>query len=327
MRRVSRLAYILAASHSGSTLLAMLIGAHPEACTVGELNAGSFGNTDDYRCSCRQKIKDCAFWGRVREGMKQKGIADFDMTRAGTSIHHVQGWQARRLLAPLCRGPFLEGVRDLGLALAPGWRAHLEETQRRNAALVGVLREITGAKIIIDSSKLALRLKYLLRNPELDIKVIRLVRDGRAVSLTYTDEWSFADASNPSLRGGGGGARRPPPRRNMADAAREWRRSNEAADCLAARLPASQWIRVSYEQICRQPETTLKTLCQFLDLNPGAINLDFRSRAQHVIGNGMRLDASSEIRLDERWRTALSPDSLRVFDAVAGVLNHQYGYQ
>ena len=36
---VTKLAYILAASHSGSTLLAMLLGAHRETCTVGELKA------------------------------------------------------------------------------------------------------------------------------------------------------------------------------------------------------------------------------------------------------------------------------------------------
>ena len=38
-----RLAYLLAASHSGSTLLAMLLGAHPEACTAGELKATNLG--------------------------------------------------------------------------------------------------------------------------------------------------------------------------------------------------------------------------------------------------------------------------------------------
>jgi hypothetical protein len=32
-----RLAYILAASHSGSTLLSMLLGSHPQIATVGEM--------------------------------------------------------------------------------------------------------------------------------------------------------------------------------------------------------------------------------------------------------------------------------------------------
>jgi hypothetical protein len=304
----------------------MLLGAHPQACTVGELKADGIGDAESYRCSCGQRLKDCDFWSKVREGMLEKGIQDYDVTRAGTSIFGVASPYARRLLAPLPRTILWETGRDLALFLSPRWRAHLKRTQVRNAALMEVVLEVAGARVIIDSSKLALRLKYLLRNPALDIKVIRLVRDGRAVSLTYTDEWSFADASDPSLRGGGSGRRRPPPRQNMAQAAREWRRSNESADCVINRLPKSQWMRIRYEDLCAQPRQTLEQLCSFLDLDPAKINLDFRSKSQHVIGNGMRLDSSSEIRLDERWRTVLSSDVLRSFDVVAGLMNRYYGY-
>jgi len=55
-----RLVYIMAASHSGSTLLAMLLNSHPEICTVGELKATSLGDPDSYYCSCRNKIRECA---------------------------------------------------------------------------------------------------------------------------------------------------------------------------------------------------------------------------------------------------------------------------
>ena len=57
------------------------------------------------------------------------------------------------------------------------------------------------------------------------------------------------------------------------------------------------------------------------------VTLDFRSKGPHVIGNGMRMDSTSDIRLDERWRQELSQDDLRVFDSVAGPLNRQYGYE
>jgi hypothetical protein len=45
-----------------------------------------------------------------------------------------------------------------------------------------------------------------------------------------------------------------------------------------------------------------------------------------VIGNGMRLDATREVRLDERWKTALDPEALGTFEAVAGDLNRRLGY-
>jgi hypothetical protein len=325
--KMPRLAYLLAASHSGSTLLAMLLGAHAEACTAGELKATYLRDAERYVCSCKQRIRECGFWREVSAAMERKGFRNWDITEAGTCILKVQSAYASRLLSPLHRGPFLEFVRDVGLGLSPAWRKHLRSTQERNLALVESLHEVTSAKVIVDSSKLALRLKYLLRNPGLDVKVIRTIRDGRAVALTYTDDWKFADATNPEERGGGFGEYYEPPRRSMKDAAEEWKRSNEASDCLIAQLPKSQWTQVRYEDLCTDLEGTLRRLSTFLGLDPDKVNLNFRSKPQHVIGNGMRMDTTSEVRVDERWKTHLSPDDLKVFDQVAGDLNRSYGYE
>jgi hypothetical protein len=304
----------------------MLLGVQPGACTVGELKATSMGDPEQYRCSCKELITQCRFWKEVTAAMSERGYPDFDITRARTSIFEIESPYIRRLLAPLQRGPILESIRDVGLAASPAWRGHLQETNRRNVALIESLRVVTGAETIVDSSKLALRLKYLLRIPALDIKVVRVIRDGRAVSLTYTDEWNFADAASPELRGGGAGIRRPPPRKSMSEAAHEWKRSNEAADCLIATLSRPQWTEVRYEELCAAPEATLRRLAGFLELDPDTIILDFRSREQHVIGNGMRMDSTSEIRLDERWKSQLTPVDLKTFDAIAGDLNRKYGY-
>src|SRR5689334_5532357 len=83
--RRPRLAYILGASHSGSTLLAMLLGAHPEACTVGQLGADTLDDPVRYRCSCGQPIRECGFWKDVRAGMQRKGL-DFDVAKPMANI-------------------------------------------------------------------------------------------------------------------------------------------------------------------------------------------------------------------------------------------------
>lgn len=82
-----------------------------------------------------------------------------------------------------------------------------------------------------------------------------------------------------------------------------------------------------YEELCRDPLATLKRLAGFLDLDPDQVTLDFRAKTQHVIGNGMRMDTTSEIRLDERWKEHLTEEDLRVFDEIAGPLNRKYGYR
>jgi hypothetical protein len=319
------LVYILAASHSGSTLLAMLLGSHPDVCTVGELKATSLGPLDAYRCSCGVPIQACPFWQAVTAAMRARGVA-FDLSHPGTDLRTGASPYARRLLKPLHRSPPLELVRDTALHLDPRWRRHLARVNAVNAALVGALREHTGARVIVDSSKIGLRLKYLLRDPAFDMRVIRLIRDGRAVALTYMDPERFADARDPRLRGGGTGLARDAERLPMERAAREWRRSNEEGDAIVARLDRSRWIEARYEAVCANPRVGLARLFEFLGVAPEAAPAHFRAHEHHVIGNGMRLDTTSEIRLDDRWQATLTAEELHIFDDVAGGLNRGYGY-
>ncbi len=82
------------------------------------------------------------------------------------------------------RGAFLEAIRGTALAANPAWPVHLRNVHQRNVALVQVLQEITGAKVVVDSSKISVHLRYLLKSPDLKIKIIRLIRDGRAVATS-----------------------------------------------------------------------------------------------------------------------------------------------
>jgi len=320
-----KVAYLLAASHSGSTLLAMLLNAHPDVVTVGELKATNLGDVTRYRCSCGKLIRECRFWASVSQTMVERGIP-FDISDARTDFRVGVSAYTRWLLRLLHRGPVLERVRDVALALSPRWRSCLRRTQQRNLALVETVCELTGAHVIVDSSKLALRLKYLLQNPAFDIRVIRLIRDGRAVALTYTDPCAFADARDPSLRGGGCGGSHSGEGLSLAQAARAWRRSNEEAENVLATLHPSRWTSIRYEDLCASPRDVLAGVFTFLGLDPGKAAADFRALEHHVLGNGMRLDSTSEVCLDERWKSVLTEDDLQVFHAVAGDLNRRYGY-
>ncbi len=324
---MTRLAYILAASHSGSTLLSMLLGSHPQIATIGEMSLSprSMGDLDRYRCSCGQLIRQCRFWRGVQEGMAQRGFS-FDLAEAQTDYRSVRSRYAQRLLAPLYRGTVLESCRDLALGLSSTWRRQLAEIHKRNAALASTIAEVAGAQVVVDSSKAGLRLKYLLRNPGLEVKVIRLVRDGRAVALTYMDPARFADAKDPTRRAGGMGGDRKNEQLSMAQAAHEWRRSLEEAEHLLRTIEPSQWIEVRYEDYCRHPDAVLRRLQQFLGVEPCGRPNEFRSVEHHVVGNGMRLDNTSEIRFDERWREMLTEAYLQTFNEVAGAVNSRYGY-
>lgn len=321
----TRLVYILAASHSGSTLLSLLLGTHPEVCTVGELKATSLGDVDTYLCSCTKPLKKCDFWTGLAQDLALRGLP-FDVGAGDTDFGSGQSPYMRRLLRPLHRGPLLEGVRDVALRFSRSWRAHLERTQRLNAQLAATICARTGTRVIVDSSKTGTRLKYLLRNSGLEIRVLRLVRDGRAVALTYMDPHRYADATDPALRGGGTGwaRHRGVP---LVLAARQWRRSQDEAATLLRPLDPARWTTARYEDLCADPDATLRRLFVFIGVTPRSVPSVLAPREHHVIGNGMRLDQLVSPKLDERWRSALSATDLVAFDQVAGSTNRSLGYR
>jgi hypothetical protein len=320
--------YILGASHSGSTLLALLLNAHPDIATIGELDSGGVGAVDGYLCSCRRPLTDCPFWQAVAEQMARRQ-SGFTLDNRGTHFQVPAGRVYRWLMDVEHRGPFVEAVRNLALGLSPVCRRAFAEFARRSVDLVDVVLRQKQSRIFVDSSKHAHRLKYLRRIPAFDIRVLHIVRDGRGVAATYMDQDRFADAADPSLRRGGRGASADTPYAlsiPMAQAADEWRRYMRSSEYALAGLNPSRWIEVHYEDLCRDPQPVLRRIFEFAGVDPTRWVRDFRSVEYHILGNGMRLDSTSEIRLDERWKQVLTPYDLSVFDAIAGRINRRYGY-
>lgn len=297
------LVYIHSASHSGSTLLALQLARHPQVGTVGELSGTIYRAQPGYRCSCGSELVQCAFWQQVATAMRQRGF-EYSATTAQTDIRNAPGALLRWLLKPLHRGPLLELLRDVGIALAPGGRAHLRGQQALKTALAESVVECIGKPVLIDSSKSGLQLKYHLRNPRLDVKVIWLVRDGRGVSL------SIARNQGETLPRG----------------AYDWRRTNEEAQAIARGLDPSRSIQVRYEELCTHPERTLAEVWKFVGVAPLSAQR-LGAPPAHVLGHGSRLGGERRIQLNEKWRTELSAADLGSFEAVAGPLNRALGYR
>jgi len=325
MAKKIKLVYILGASHSGTTLTAMLIGAHPEICTVGELKVTSLGDLTKYRCSCHKKILDCGFWQNITKSMTDKGT-NFDLENPGTDYKSCDSSYVKKLLKPLHRSVFLEMIRDIALSLSPTWRKCYRRIQKQNTNLLKSISEQTGNDIIVDSSKIGIRLKYLLKNPDIDVYVVRVVRDGRGVLLTYVNPSEFADSQNPELRQGGMGGNREDEKIPFDKAMHEWMRSNMEAEEVLKTVADDRKIKIKYEELCLNTQETLKTIFEFIGVDSNRMNMDFKSVDHHVIGNGMRLDTSSKINLDERWKEILTQEQLKEFEEIAGNLNKGLGY-
>jgi len=299
--------FLTSQSYSGSTLLAFLLGAHPEIATVGEM-VGLLprANSDEFLCSCGQKIKECEFWHAIASVMETKGF-QFEVANFNTRFELGSHPLIRRLRAGSLRSNTLEAIRDAIFWAWPGQTYQLSKIAARNKALAEAVLDVTGKRVFLDTSKNHMRIKYLLRYSDLDMLVIHLVRDVRGVVTSYLSHHRGATAQR---------------------AAQSWVNRNRNIQRQLRAVPDNKQIRVRYEDLCQNTQDTLECLYRFCEVEPGVVVTDFRSVPHHIVGNTrMRLSSASEIKFDERWKRVLTEDQLKEIDRVAGAMHRQYGYE
>ncbi len=300
---MTELLYILSPSYSGSTLLTFLLGTHPAIATVGELKATSHGDVESYLCSCGTRIIECGFWRRVTDELARHGVA-FDVRDFGTHFRLPRRGLADRLVSTRFRNGIFETVRDTALRWLPGAHDAFQAIIEKNRAIIDVVTALKGGRSFLDGSKDPIRLKYFRDAGYWSTRVVRLIRDGRASSSSYMRIHKAA----------------------MFQAAARWRQNQEECDRMAESLPTDSVLSVRYESLCAQPDKSLGDIFGFLGLDPALARKDFRAVEQHLLGHTMRLRDNKEIALDEKWKTKLTSEDLRIFDRIAGGLNWRHGY-
>jgi Sulfotransferase family len=297
-----RLIYILAPSYTGSTLLTLLLSNHKDISTIGELKATARGDLDTYLCSCGSLQRECNFWKRLTEEMQKAG-ARFDLNNFGTHFEAESILCDRLLCAGVRSRPF-ERARTLMLRFFPGCRNQLYGILDQNRRIIELVCSLQGGKMFLDGSKDPIRLKLLALANYWSLKVIYLIRDGRGATNSYMGHTGVS----------------------MEAAAREWRRTHAECDKVLRGFRENATLTIHYEDLCMKPRETLAKVYRFLGLetNGEAVRCDLRER--HIMGNSMRLKSTDQIKLDERWKSALTPKDLKTFDRIAGKLNRLYGY-
>lgn len=190
--------------------------------------------------------------------------------------------------------------------LSPLVKRHLLMT-RNGWTLYDLVRERTGADIVVDSTKNAARMKLLYMTRPERTRIIHLVRDGRAVA-------------NSARRRTGS---------TIRAAAKNWYRANRNVEMAALTIPATRVRRIGYEDLCRDTVRVMTQVCEFLGLLPSDAMHGLEPHDYHQIpGNPMLFRREeTEIVLDDRWRDSFTEADQRDFDAVAGRMNRRYGYE
>jgi len=299
--------YLMGHGYSGSTLLTFLLGSHPQIATIGELGIAEHAKSqtvpEQYLCSCLAPVRECAFWQRVRREMAERGH-DFDVWDSELEFRARGGGLSDIILRAVQRGPVLEMARSAGIRVVPGARRELARVLSRIEALAETVTGIKGSRIFLDSSKRPERAVFMRRIPSFDLRVIHLVRDGRAVSWSNMKHLGLG----PEV------------------AADSWIADNVASERARRYFPADRWLTLRHEDVCADPPGALSRIYAFAGLPATDGVPEFRGVEHHIIGNRMRLASTSDIRLDERWRTALTPEQMGTIERRVAPLNRRYGY-
>jgi hypothetical protein len=261
-------------------------------------------NIDAYLCSCGQRIKECEFWRSVQAAMRERGVA-FDFADFGTRFELAGPRLIQYLRKGSTRSNTLDSIRDTIFQVLPGERRQLQRIAARNDALIASVLSVTGKDVFLDTSKGRLRLRTMRKFSRFEVRVIHFIRDVRGVVAS-----NLRRDRNATVR----------------EAAEKWVKLHERHERALALLPPETYLKVTYEELCRDVPGTLKRLYQFCGVDLNVEITDFRTIPQHIIGNKMRLAARSEISLDERWKSELTAEQLSEIERIAGKLSRQYGY-
>lgn len=295
-------AFIASPSYSGSTLLSLLLGSHPEIATVGEATGlKEKADATVFACSCGENLLACTFWQSVTRGMTERGHS-FDPAASRLRYLFGKSRVTRILRSRTLRSATLDAVRDRLVHFWPGHGADVGAMNERNVAFVESVLELTGKRIFADASKDAIRVPFLRSSRRLDVRVIHLVRDVRGNVNSIR--------KNQGL--------------NVHDGALMWRNAHRTIERIAG-PQTGPYLRIRYEDLCLSEEQTLRTIYDFLG-TPYAPPPPTVGEGLHVIGNRMRLNAGQKVRVDDSWRKELAADQLAAIAAVAQDLSRRYGY-
>jgi hypothetical protein len=310
--------YIGGTGRTGSTVLDSLLGSFPGVFSGGELSFfWRYGIRDGGRCSCGETVQTCAVWSQVLEAAFGNDEIDADRMIELRS----RFWSVH---LPLMVVP---AARRRGLA-------RLEEFPRVVERFYSAISDVTDARLIVDSSKEP-HYSYILREEtDLDVYFLHLVRDPRAVGMSWLrprPELGFDEDSEIARAAAGTSGYHHASRRGPFKASAYYNVSNVAGEMLWKSSDRYAFLR--YEDFVARPHEALDAISSFvgveLDVSTvlDANNSFQRPELHSAWGNPNRFQHDrTRLKPDDAWRSSLGHVSQATLTALTAVLMRRYGY-
>jgi hypothetical protein len=301
--------YIGGWGRSGSTLLARMLGQVPGMVAVGELrDVWLRGCMENRLCGCGAPFLECPFWKAV--GREAFG-----------------GWNrvdAARMMQLRTR---FDRPWSMPLILWKGGRTRIHrlvgEYVDTLASMYAAIKNVSSARIMVESSKIPSYALLLTRIPGADVRVVHLVRDSRGVVFSWRKHVNRPDrphAADGMLRYG------------PVSASARYVIYN--ALTYGLRRVGTPYLLVRYEDLVTQPDRQLRRILRGVDVPAGAESLPFLKQdavnldCTHTVdGNPMRFaEGSVPLKPDDEWRRNMTRKDRMIVSALTSPSLARYGY-
>ena len=285
---------------NGSTLIGNLLNEVDGFCHVGELHflwKNAYGNGSNTRCGCGRDLVACPVWSKVLAAELPPGT---------TPERHAEAVRRRQ--------------QD-GLRTRHTWRVLRDgagaDTRREHAATMArtyrAIAEVTGARVIVDSTKIPGEAALLPSVEGIDPLYLHLVRDPRAVAHSWSRQKDYVYTMT------------------AARSAAYWLGFNLASRAIVKRHPGRSVV-MRYEDFIQEPAAAIRSLIELCGGDPAKNPVRGRIaelRENHTVtGNPDRFrTGATEIRaFDGAWQAELSTSAKLATLALTWPLLGVYGY-
>ena len=300
--------YLGGFGRSGSTLIERMLGAVQGWTNVGELVdlARSVARSDEL-CGCGLPFSRCPLWtevGEVAFGGWTEDVLDglTRLQRAAARQRHLPGLLGSRGIPSYELTALRLAYRRLYLAVA----------------------EVTDSRVVVDASKGPALGQALTGAPGIDLLMLNVVRDPRAVA------WSWKrNVERPHATAGTQQMWRIPPHR----AAAQWSALQLEMEAIS-RLGGTPSARLRYEDFVADPVRTLVAATAVLGVPLSAVDLPTVEEGRVVLGSSHGLagnptrfrSGALELLRDDAWTTEMPWTERAVVTALTLPLLRVYGY-
>ena len=306
-RRV-KVIYIAGWGRSGTTIVDRILGQVPGFFSMGEMRYLWDRNLLENRlCGCGEKFSDCRLW----QGVMQEAFGGMEGVNAAEMLRLREACSRTRHV-PL-------------MITAPGRRFLKPRMEKYLAALEKLYHAIpatTGARVVVDSSKFPTYAMALQMIPSMDLYMVHMVRDPRAVAHSWLRRKLQPDT----------GKLEPMKEHGKLFSSVIWNSWNWMTDLVWGGSP-DHYLLLRYEDFVRQPRRSVARITALVG-EPGA-TLPFRDETtaelgiNHTVsGNPNRFQTGPvPIRADDEWRSKMKPRDKLFVHSLTWPWMLKYGYK